>query len=121
MPFGASRLKTTVVSSGASMFPAESTPPSADCAFAEPPSGLMSFSKVATTSSEVIGAPLWNVTPERIVNVQTDPSSFGSQLSARRGWSSRFSSEKDRYSPVEPSMPAPPSSWTRSGFGSVVG
>src|SRR5215211_2674011 len=53
LPFGASRLKTTVASSGASMFPGESTPPSADWAFTEPPSGLMSLSNVVLTSLAV--------------------------------------------------------------------
>ncbi len=38
-----------------------------------------------------------------------------------RGCSSRFASENERNSPVAPRMPAPPSSWTSSGFGSVVG
>jgi hypothetical protein len=49
------------------------------------------------------------------------PSSFGSQLSAIRGSSSSSAFEKERNSPVEPRRPAPPSSCTRSGFGSVVG
>jgi hypothetical protein len=79
----------------------------------------MSFSKVCTTSSATSVAPLWNLTSWRILKVHSEPSSFGSQLSAIRGSSSSFEFEKERNSPVEPSRPAPPSSWTRSGFGAV--
>ena len=75
----------------------------------------------AATSSAVIGVPSWNLTPWRILNVQTLPSAFGFQLSASRGWSCSLLSDHDRNSAVCDMMPRTPSSATLIGAISVAG
>src|SRR4029079_13859549 len=117
LPFAASRWKTTVASSGASVFPGDRTPPSAESAL-DAFFGSTSDSNVVLTSFAVKVAPLWKVTPWRILNVHSVPSALGDQLSASRGSSSSFALENERNSPVEPSSPAPPSSLTMRGLGS---
>src|SRR5947209_1354915 len=74
------------------------------------------------TSSAVIGAPLWNFTPDLSLNVQTLPSLFGDQLVASIGWSASFRFEsKIRNSPVWLSMHRPPASATVSGLTAAAG
>ena len=86
---GASSSNITVVSSTTWAPPLDSTPLNADKAL-EPLSGSACRLNVAATSSVVIGLPLWNFTPWRILNVHCEPSSFGFQLSARRGTASSW-------------------------------
>lgn len=73
------------------------------------------------TSSAVNWVPSWNFTPCRILNVHTEPSSLGFQLSASRGWSWSFSSDQHRYSPLWQSTASPPESATRSGSSAAAG
>ena len=94
--------------------PLDRTPPNADSAD-EPLFGSASRLIVAATSSAVIGVPSWNLTPWRILNVHTDASSFGVQLSASRGWASSLALDHTRYSPAWPSTARPPSSATLTG------
>ena len=98
MPFGASSSNITVESSSAWAPPFDNTPVNADSAF-EPLSESACRLNVAATSSAVIGLPLWNFTPWRILNVHCDPSRLGFQLSASRGRGLRSLSEKIRNSP----------------------
>ena len=100
--------------------PFESTPANVDSAL-EPLFGSDSALIEAATSSAVMGVPSWNLTPWRILNVQTLPSAFGFQLSASRGWSCSLLSDQTRNSPVCDMMPRPPSSATLSGSISVDG
>ena len=53
---------------------------------------------LATTSSAFISPPLWNFTPLRSLKVQTVPSSFGFQLSASAGCSTRSGPSTQRNS-----------------------
>ena len=65
--------------------PGERTPPSAESAL-DAFFGSTSVSNVVLTSFAVIVAPLWKVTPWRILNVHSVPSALGDQLSASVGY-----------------------------------
>ena len=74
-----------------------------------------------TTSSAVSAAPLWNLTPWRILNVQTSAAVFGVQLVASTGVRVRPWPDRHRYSPVCASMSSPPWSATVTGLIAAVG
>ena len=76
---------------------------------------------VATTSSAVMVAPLWNLTPLRILKVQTLPSWLGVQLSASTGRRTRSEPEFARNSPVCCSISRPPASATVMGSMAAAG
>src|SRR5580658_5061647 len=97
-----------------------STPPNADSAFEEL-DGSVCCLYVYTTSAAVSGAPLWNLTPWRILNVQTSAAEFGDQLSASTGCRFRVCPDRVRYSPVCASMSSPPWSATVMGLIAAVG
>src|SRR5580658_6011755 len=97
-----------------------STPPNADSAFEEL-DGLVCCLYVYTTSAAVSGAPLWNLTPWRILNVQTSAVEFADQLSASTGDRFRVWPDRVRYSPVCASMSSPPWSATVIGLIAAVG
>src|SRR6185436_6533212 len=120
LPFGESSVNSTVLGSVAFAESLESTPANVDKAF-EPFFGSDSALIDDATSSAVMGVPSWNLTPWRILNVQTLPSEFGFQLSARRGCSCSLLSDHDRNSPLWDMTPRPPSSATLIGSISVVG
>ena len=98
-PFGASSVNSTVCGSTTFALSFDSTPLKAESA-ADALLGSDSRLIVAATSSAVIGVPSWNLTPWRILNVHTEASSFGVQLSARRGCALSFESDQMRYSPA---------------------
>ena len=114
MPFGASSVNSTVVGSTTFALSLPITPLNADSA-AEAFLGSASRLMLATTSSALIGVPSWNFTPWRILNVHTDASALGSQLSASRGTALSLASDQTRYSPGWHSTAAPPSSATVIG------
>ena len=120
MPLGASRRNSTVAGSIALPPPFDRTPANTESAF-EAPSGSARRSIVATTSSAVRSWPSWNLTPWRILNVQTEPSALGFQLSARRGRSLSLSSDQVRYSPDWPSTARAPSLLTITGSSAPAG
>ena len=60
--------------------------------------------------------PSWNLTPWRILNVQTSAVEFDDQLVASTGFSDRVWSDRHRYSPVCASMSSPPWSSTVTGL-----
>ena len=64
---------------------------------------------------------MWNLTPGRIVNVQTSAVELDFQLVASWGFRVRVWSEKVRYSPVWPSMSRPPWSATVTGLIAAAG
>src|SRR5580692_12998401 len=97
-----------------------STPPNADSAFEELDGSVCSL-YVYTTSAAVSGAPLWNLTPSRILNVHTSALEFGVQLVASTGCRFRFWPDRHRYSPVCASMSSPPWSATVTGLIAAVG
>src|SRR5580692_2182346 len=97
-----------------------STPPNADSAFEELDGSVCSL-YVYTTSAAVSGAPLWNLTPSRILNVHTSALEFGVQLVASTGCRFRFWPDRHRYSPVCASMSRPPWSATVTGLIAAVG
>ncbi len=74
-----------------------------------------------TTSSAVREAPLWNLTPWRILNVQTVALEFADQLVASTGVRFRVWPDRHRYSPVCASMSSPPWSATVTGLIAAVG
>ena len=113
-PFGASSENSTVVASVAFALSLVRKPVKADSA-ADALSGSARRLIDAATSSDVISLPSWNLTPWRILNVHTDASSFGVQLSARRGTALSSESDQTRYSPAWPSTARPPSSATVIG------
>ena len=81
------------------------TPPNADSA--DDPGPVYSL-KLYTTSSAVSGAPLWNLTPGRILNVQTSAVELADQFVASTGFRVSVWSDRTRYSPVCASMSSPP-------------
>ena len=120
-PFGASRWNSTVVASTFLTPAGVSTPANVDSAL-DAFLGSASCWNVYTTSSAVIGEPLWNVTFGRSLNVHTVPSLFGVQLSASIGWSASFRLEsKIRNSPVWLSIVRPPASAIVSGLTAAAG
>jgi len=77
---------------------------------------------VHTTSSAVIGWPLWNFTPWRSENVHSLPSELDVHLLASIGCScSAWLLSKARNSPVWASMHRPPESSTVSGLTAPAG
>ena len=74
-----------------------------------------------TTSSAVSGAPLWNLTPWRILNVHTSALLFGDQLVASTGLRFSVWPDRHRYSPVCASMSRPPWSNRTTGLIAPVG
>ena len=74
-----------------------------------------------TTSSAVSAAPLWNLTPWRILNVQTSAVELADQLVASTGFRVRVWVDRHRYSPVCASMSRPPWSATVTGLIAAVG
>src|SRR3954467_14999968 len=120
LPFGESSSNWTVLASVALAESFERTPANVDSAF-EPFFGSDSALIEDATSSAVMGVPSWNLTPWRILNVQTLPSALGFQLSASRGCSCSLLSDHERNSPLWDMRPRPPSSATLIGSISVVG
>ena len=107
-------------SSSALLPPLDSTPVNTERAL-EPFSGSARRSNVVATSSASSGRPSWNVTPSRILNVQTLPSSLGSQLSAKRGCGWRSRSDQIKNSPVWPRTVSPPWLLTVTGSRAPAG
>ncbi len=69
----------------------------------------------------VSGAPPWNFTPWRILNVHTSPAALADQLCASTGTRLSDWVDRQRYSPVWASMSRPPWSATVSGLIAAVG
>src|SRR3954454_21615809 len=120
LPFGPSSSNCTVLASVAFADPFESTPANVDSAL-DPFFGSDRALIDDATSAAVRGVPSWNLTPWRILKVQTLPSAFGFQLSARRGSRCSLLSDQARNSAACDMTPRPPSSATLIGSISVLG
>ena len=76
---------------------------------------------MATTSSAVIGLPLWNLTSWRSLKVQTVPSLLGDQLSASTGWAVRSAPDRTKVSATCDSTVIPPPSAILTGSIAAAG
>ena len=83
--------------------------------------GSASRSMLATTSSAFISPPLWNFTPLRSLKVHTVPVSFGFQLSASAGCSTRSGPSMHRNSATCCRMTRPPASAMVTGSIAAAG
>src|ERR1700677_4967385 len=85
----------------------------------DPLDGSVSRLTVATTSSAVIGLPVWNVTPLRSANVHSEGELAVHEV-ASRGWRTLFTSGQHRYSPASSTAWILPSSYIVTGSGEPV-